>query len=163
MGKFEKGKRPVSAYNPQMPAAQRNNLYGQNGAQKSSPKQNAAAPKVKKNRLPRSLPITISGSVWRSHPLLFDTFRDTLSSAGMDGHLHIPAFEPIVGAVIGHAYARGIRFTEEERRAFAESYAKHAFEVASDLRHRPNPQKIVPTVAADAPIDAHRRGTVIDF
>ncbi|MBE6659533.1 MAG: hypothetical protein E7604_13965, partial [Ruminococcaceae bacterium] len=33
----------------------------------------------RKHNLPTTLPITISGSVWRSHPLLFDTFRDTLS------------------------------------------------------------------------------------
>ena len=38
MGKFEKGKRPVSAYNSQMPAAERNNLYGQKDAQKDAPK-----------------------------------------------------------------------------------------------------------------------------
>ncbi len=57
MGKFEKGKRPVSAYNPQMPAADRSNLYGQKaapakGAPKKSAAQKAAAPKKKKSRLP---------------------------------------------------------------------------------------------------------------
>ncbi len=54
MGKFEKGKRAVSAYNPQMPAADRGNLYGQAAsqkpAQKSAPKK--AAPKKKKSVLP---------------------------------------------------------------------------------------------------------------
>lgn len=118
---------------------------------------------VKKHRLPRSLPVTISGSVWRSHPLLFDTFRDTLASAGLEGHLHIPAFEPIVGAVIGHAHRAGVRFDDAFRAQLIEDYKKHAFEVSSDLRHRPNPQKIVPTVRADAPDPTDLRGLYLDF
>ena len=118
---------------------------------------------VRKHRLPTTLPITISGSVWRSHPLLFDTFRDTLSKAGMEGNLHIPAFEPIVGAVIGHAHRAGIIFDDAFRAQFAEDYRKHAFEVSSDLQHRPNPQKIIPSVRADAPSDTRASGMIIDL
>ncbi|MBQ7983889.1 MAG: hypothetical protein IJ302_09970, partial [Clostridia bacterium] len=117
---------------------------------------------VRKHRLPRTLPVTISGSVWRSHPLLFDTFRDTLSAASMEGNLHIPAFEPIVGAVIGHYYRLHGKFDADDRAYFAEQFAPHAFEVSSDLRHRPNPQKIVPTVRADAPVGT-AADTVIDL
>ena len=116
---------------------------------------------VRKHRLPRTLPVTISGSVWRSHPLLFDTFRNTLSEAGMEGNLHIPAFEPIVGAVIGHYYRLHGKFDADDHAFFAEQFTPHAFEVSSDLRHRPNPQKIVPTVRADAPIGI-TADTVID-
>lgn len=118
---------------------------------------------VRKHRLPTTLPITISGSVWRSHPLLFDTFRDTLSKAGMEGNLHIPAFEPIVGAVIGHAHRAGIIFDDAFRAQFTEDYRKHAFEVSSDLQHRPNPQKIIPSVRADAPSDTRASGMIIDL
>ncbi|MBQ6430268.1 MAG: VanW family protein [Oscillospiraceae bacterium] len=54
MGKFEKGKRAPSAYNPQMPAADRKNLYGQSAAQKAAQKSapKKSAPKKKKSRLP---------------------------------------------------------------------------------------------------------------
>lgn len=113
---------------------------------------------VRKNRLPRSLPVTISGSVWRSHPLLFNTFRDTLAEAGLDGNLHIPSFEPIVGAVIGHYYRIHGACDPDVRAHFQTQYQKHAYMVSSDLYTRPNPQKIVPTVKADAP--PHRQ--VID-
>lgn len=106
---------------------------------------------VKKNRLPRSLPVTISGSVWRSHPLLFHTFRDTLAEAGLDGNLHIPSFEPIVGAVIGHYYSVHGTFDASDHARFTEQYQKHAFTVSSDLYRYHNPQKIIPTVKADAP------------
>lgn len=55
MGKFEKGKRSPSAYNPQMPSAERNNLYRQDAApmqpKKSAPK------KKKKSKLPLILGI----------------------------------------------------------------------------------------------------------
>ena len=118
---------------------------------------------IRKHSLPTTLPITISGSVWRSHPLLFDTFRDTLSHAGLGGHLHIPAFEPIVGAVIGHAHRAGVHFDDEFRAMLREDYKKHAFEVSSDLRHRPNPQKIVPTVKADAPAMTGTQRMIIDL
>ena len=106
---------------------------------------------VRKNRLPRSLPVTISGSVWRSHPLLFHTFRDTLAEAGLDGNLHIPTFEPIVGAVIGHYYSVHGTFDASDHARFTEQYQKHAFTVSSDLYRYHNPQKIIPTVKADAP------------
>ena len=118
---------------------------------------------IKKNRLPVTLPVTISGSVWRSHPLLFDSYRDTLSKAGMEGNLHIPAFEPIVGAVIGHAHRAGICFDDTFHAQLAEDYRKHAFEVSSDLQHRPNPQKIIPSVPADAPTDPMASGMIIDL
>ena len=55
MGKFEKGKRSPSAYNPQMPSADRNNLYGQSGAPKQPKK--SAPKKKKKSRLPLILGI----------------------------------------------------------------------------------------------------------
>ena len=117
----------------------------------------------RKHSLPTSLPITISGSVWRSHPLLFDSFRDTLSHAGLEGNLHIPAFEPIVGAVIGHAHRAGIVFDDSFRAQLTEDYKKHAFAVSSDLQHRPNPQKLVPTVRADAPAKTAAEGFHIDL
>ncbi len=107
---------------------------------------------VKKHRLPRSLPVTISGSVWRSHPILFDSFRDTLAESGLDGHLHIPAFEPIVGAIISHYHRVHGIFDEAAHTHIATQFAKYRFEVASDLKGRPNPQKLIPTVRADAPI-----------
>jgi N-acetylglucosamine kinase-like BadF-type ATPase len=118
---------------------------------------------VRKNKLPTTLPITISGSVWRSHPLLFDSYRDTLSKAGMEGNLPIPAFEPIVGAVIGHAHRAGVIFDDAFRAQLTEDYKKHAFEVSSDLRLRPNPQKLVPTVKADAPAMTGAERFVIDL
>ncbi len=107
---------------------------------------------VKKHRLPRSLPVTISGSVWRSHPVLFDSFRDTLAESGMDGNLHIPAFEPIVGAIIAHYHRVHGAFDPDARDRFLIQYEAHRFRVASDLDRRPNPQKLVPTVRADAPM-----------
>ena len=69
----------------------------------------------------------------------------------------------IVGAVIGHAHRAGVRFDDDFRAQLAEDYKKHAFEVSSDLRQRPNPQKIVPTVKADAPAMTGTQRMIIDL
>lgn len=79
MGKFEKGKRPVSAYNPQMPAADRGNLYGQKGsaaqkaAAKSAPKR--SAPK-KKSRLPLIIGILAALCVVAASAVAYLLLRD---------------------------------------------------------------------------------------
>lgn len=85
MGKFEKGKRPVNAYNPQMPAADRSNLYGQKtaagkpaarpaAARTAAPK--TPAPKKKKSRLPLVLGIVGALCVVAAAALAYLLLRD---------------------------------------------------------------------------------------
>ena len=78
MGKFEKGKRPVSAYNPQMPAADRKNLYGQNDVQKAASKAapKKSAPKKKKSRLPLVIGILAALCVVAASAVAYLLLRD---------------------------------------------------------------------------------------
>lgn len=78
MGKFEKGKRAPSAYNPQMPAADRKNLYAasaaQKTAQKSAPKK--SSPKKKKGRLPLVIGILAALCVVAASAIAYLLLRD---------------------------------------------------------------------------------------
>ncbi len=84
---------------------------------------------VRRDGLPLDLPTTISGSVWRSHPILFRTFCDTLKAAGFTREVTIPNFEPIVGVVIRHYRRQYGSFGPLERERFLKLYADFTFAV----------------------------------
>ncbi len=88
---------------------------------------------VRRNDLPHTLPIAVSGSVWRSHSVFLNAFRSVLAEADLRTDVYIPAFEPIVGAVIGHADRCGIRFTGEAREQLARDYHVHTFPAPKDI------------------------------
>ncbi len=97
---------------------------------------------VKRNNLPKNLPVTISGSVWRSTPIMFDTFRAVLAEGNMEGKLYIPSFEPIIGAVIAHKYAVHGKFDSDDHNRFLNDYSRYLFKIPSSAEGLPNPQQI---------------------
>jgi N-acetylglucosamine kinase-like BadF-type ATPase len=79
--------------------------------------------------LPNDLPVTLSGSVWRSDRRLYDRFCATLREGGMTGEIKPPAFEPIVGVILDH-YRRGKGEPDAEAMArLAKWYHAFAFEI----------------------------------
>lgn len=82
---------------------------------------------VRINRLPMDLPITISGSVWRSHPVLFERFTEILRDAGLKNKVTVPDFEPIVGVVIRHYRSIYGEFDEKTHARFREDYKDFLF------------------------------------
>jgi hypothetical protein len=89
---------------------------------------------VRKNDLPHDLPVTISGSVWRSHRILFDTFRGILKDGGMTSTVKIPAFEPIVGVIIGHWHDLHGTFGEKEKEDFTSRFAEYRFAIQQEQK-----------------------------
>ena len=89
---------------------------------------------VRKNDLPHDLPVTISGSVWRSHRILFDTFRGILKDGGMTSTVKIPAFEPIVGVIIGHWHDLHGTFGEKEKEDFTRRCAEYRFAIQQEQK-----------------------------
>ena len=87
---------------------------------------------IKEYDIPTDIPVTISGSVWRGHELIFEEFSKVLLDYQPERPIIIPEFEPIVGAVIRHYYELNGRFGEEEKEFFRKEYAKFAFAVSSD-------------------------------
>ncbi len=84
---------------------------------------------VRKFGLPRDLPITISGSVWRSHRALFDEFAGILHDFGMEREVTIPAFEPIAGVIIRHYRSVHGEFDDDARERFLEYYKDYRFSI----------------------------------
>ena len=85
---------------------------------------------VRINHLPKDLPITISGSVWRSHRILFDEFAGFMRDFGMEREVKIPAFEPIVGVIIRHYHSLYGQFGGDVRERFKEYYKDYLFSIS---------------------------------
>ncbi len=81
------------------------------------------------NNIPNTLPVTISGSVWRGHPLMFANFKNTVTEKDSGINIIVPEFEPIVGSVIGHYYAENGKFEESDREFFRTNYSEYLFNI----------------------------------
>ena len=82
---------------------------------------------IRKNGFPDDMPMTISGSVWRSDRVLFDTFADTIHAQSPGRPIMIPEFEPILGVMTKHYLDLHGHFKEEDRALFRELYPQYAF------------------------------------
>ena len=82
---------------------------------------------VRKFNLPKDLPITISGSVWRSHRALFNEFTGILRDFGLEREVTVPAFEPIAGVIIRHYHSVHGQFGGAERERFRKLYKDYTF------------------------------------
>ncbi len=79
--------------------------------------------------IPEEIPVTISGSVWRAHPLLFSEFEKTVHQTSPNRKIVVPDFEPIIGTIIQHYYELHGSFDSEIKNKFKEAYAKHTFKI----------------------------------
>jgi nitroreductase len=82
---------------------------------------------IRKQKLPDHLPMTISGSVWRSHRILFDSFAELIGAQCPTRPILIPEFEPILGIMIRHYLLLNGHFAEEEAALFRKLYPQFAF------------------------------------
>ena len=80
---------------------------------------------IRRQNIPDQVPITISGSVWHSHRLFFDTFADCIRTQSPDRPILIPEFEPIIGLLIRHYYKQYGKFDEQDRSFFRETYPQY--------------------------------------
>lgn len=80
---------------------------------------------------PKSLPITVSGSVWRGHPVILSEFSNVLKAAGMEHEVILPEFEPIVGIILGHYFETHEALSSEDHLMFRELYQNYLFQVTS--------------------------------
>ena len=78
-------------------------------------------------RTPKSLPITVSGSVWRGHPIILSEFSRVLREFGMEKEVIIPEFEPIVGIILGHYFESNDTLLPTDYLRFKELYRDYLF------------------------------------
>ena len=74
------------------------------------------------HNLPADLPATVSGGVWRGHPVVFEEYCRVLREKGMTGPFLEPEFEPIVGAILLEYQKKYPQFSQEDRLRFRELY-----------------------------------------
>lgn len=84
---------------------------------------------IKRNSLPDSLPLTISGSVWRGHRLIFDSFVDVIRNQCPSRRIVIPPFEPIIGIILHHWLEEYGNFDDIGRERFNSLYGDFTFDI----------------------------------
>ena len=84
---------------------------------------------IRKHSLPDDLPMTISGSVWRGHRKLFDTFSGIIKEQSPDRPLFVPEFEPILGVMIRHWRQVHGKFDRADKARRAEMYPEYTFAI----------------------------------
>lgn len=77
---------------------------------------------------PKSLPIAVSGSVWRGHPVIFDEFSGVLREYGMEQEARIPEFEPIAGSILAHYFETHDELSGSDHLMFREKYRDYLFQ-----------------------------------
>ncbi len=84
---------------------------------------------IRKHHLPDNLPLTMSGSVWRSHSLLFDTFAARIREQSPDRPILVPDFEPILGVMIQHWLQIHGKFDRADKAKLLEMYPEYRFQL----------------------------------
>ena len=82
---------------------------------------------TEKYALPDDLIQTVSGSVWKSHPVLLSSFIETIQERHPDREIRIPKFEPIVGVILHHFNKENGKLSDVERQRFIKLYRDYAF------------------------------------
>ena len=82
---------------------------------------------TEKNELPGSLPLAISGSMWRGNPIMLNAFRDTLRERSSRKEIVIPRLEPVLGVLARRIYETRGGFTEEDVKYLLSEYPEFGF------------------------------------
>lgn len=82
---------------------------------------------IRKHHFPDELPITISGSVWKSDRILFDSFAECIKEQCPNRQIIIPTFEPIIGFMILHHNKIHHGYTQEDKEKLEKLYPEFLF------------------------------------
>ena len=84
---------------------------------------------IRKHNLPDSLPLTISGSVWRGDRLIFDTFCSLIKAQCPSRTIIVPKLEPVLGVISRQYYGRYGHFDEKDVALVAGNFPDFTFEL----------------------------------
>ncbi|MBE6541383.1 MAG: hypothetical protein E7672_02930 [Ruminococcaceae bacterium] len=79
--------------------------------------------------IPGTVPVTVSGSIWKGHELMFSTYKNKIENHDKNIKIILPDFEPIVGSVIGHFYQVHGKFDSTDKEFFKQYYSEYLFNV----------------------------------
>ena len=79
---------------------------------------------IASNGVPDSVPLTISGSMWRGNPILFEAFAGVV-----ERDVVLPKLEPVLGVLAKHRYLSAGTFTGADADKLAAEYPEFAYDV----------------------------------
>lgn len=82
---------------------------------------------VRMNGISSNVPVTVSGSVWKGHPLMFTRFCEKIREVSENRPIVIPEFEPIIGAIIEHYKSENKEFDDQIKQRFRNVYSEYFF------------------------------------
>lgn len=95
---------------------------------------------IEKYQVPRDVPVTLTGGVWRGHPRYFESFLQSLDSGTVPAYpkrrIVIPQFEPILGAMLVHARETYGKLTDNQLVWFKEQYPQFVFRFQGHIPER---------------------------
>lgn len=80
---------------------------------------------IQRESIPDSVPLTISGSVWKGSKILFNTFCDIIKEQSPSRPIKPILFEPIIGIMIKRFYDLKGDFTKEDCEYFKRLYPEY--------------------------------------
>lgn len=80
-------------------------------------------------QIPNSVPLTVSGSVWKGHPEIISEFMRVVKEKMPERKVVLPKFEPIIGAIIDHYYEVHGKFDDSDRKKFALAYPDYIYHI----------------------------------
>ena len=88
---------------------------------------------IRMNGIPETVPVTISGSVWRKNPLFFEAFNTKLHERYTDPQtaprLVIPRFAPLIGVLMRQMYEENGALTEADYAFLEARYGQFRYEI----------------------------------
>lgn len=84
---------------------------------------------IRREEIPQEVPMTVTGSTYRGHPILFDTLCAKVHSESPERPIVRPIFEPVIGGIVRHLQSSGRKFDDEMREKFLKLYPEYIFRI----------------------------------
>ena len=84
---------------------------------------------IRRHAVPQSVPMTISGGTYRTHPALFDSLCETVRRENPERPIVKPLFEPVIGGLLREWFEQGRPFDNAAQAFFTEEYRDYLFRI----------------------------------
>ncbi|MBQ7500476.1 MAG: hypothetical protein IJT91_06245 [Clostridia bacterium] len=82
---------------------------------------------IKRLEIPVETPVVITGGHFKNDHRIVDEFTRIIKEYQPEREVVIPYFEPLIGAVMAHAYFHGVPFDDEFKAMMKEEYKDHRY------------------------------------
>ncbi len=87
---------------------------------------------IRRKAVPESIPMTISGGAYRSHPEVYRSLCETIRRENPDRPIILPIFEPVVGALLCEWFAQGRTLDGEALDFWKSEYRNYIYTIGEN-------------------------------